>query len=73
MNPEEFYGSGEKSSLKDTQKRELIHSAYWRGIGLAKDLGCPETTAADNRALELAFVDGFIRTRETQKNGGVQA
>lgn len=64
MNLEELYEVGEKSSLKDVQKRDLLHAAYWHGVNLAKLCGCPETGPADNRALELAFLQGFTESRD---------
>ena len=67
MNPEEFYEPRERSALRDPQKRALIHSAYWHGVDLAKTHGCPQTTPADNRALELALLKGFLESRDYRK------
>lgn len=71
MNPEEFYEPGDRSSLRDPQKRALIHSGYWHGVDLAKVHGCPELTPADERALELAVRRGFLENRKYHE--GVQA
>jgi len=64
MNLTEFYEPGEKSSLADKERRELIHCAYWVGVGLSKHFGSVKTSPADNRALELAFLEGFLSNKE---------
>jgi len=56
----QFYEVGEKSSLPEKTRREILHSAYWIGVGLSKHFGPLKTSAADNRALELAFIEGFL-------------
>jgi len=56
----ELYEIGEKSSLEDKVRRELLHCAYWTGVGLSKHFGTLRTSSADNRALELAFLEGFL-------------
>jgi len=60
MNLLEFYEAGEKSALDEKQQRELVHCAYWTGVGLSKHFGSLKTSPADNRALELAFLEGFL-------------
>ena len=71
MDLEELYEPYERSALKGEQKRSLLHSAYWHGVSLAKINGVPETTSADNRALELAFLKGFEENRKYRE--GVKA
>ncbi len=56
----QLYGAYETSYLPDKTKRELIHSAYWIGVGLSKHFGSLKTSAADNRVLGLAFLQGFL-------------
>lgn len=69
MNLSDLYELGERSFLKDQQKRNLVHTAYWLGVCLAKINGCPETSAADNRVLELAFLQGFMENRKYHEEG----
>lgn len=64
MNIADLYEVGEQTALREPQKRDLIHAAYWHGVNLAKLCGCPETRAGDNRALELAFLLGFLESRK---------
>jgi len=68
MNPEtllkEVYEVGERSKLNDRQRRNLVHSAYWHGVSLAKLNGIPQTASVDNRAIELAFLKGFEENRK---------
>ena len=60
MNPKEFYEVGEKTSLEEKTQREVIHCAYWTGVGFSKHFGALKTNAADNRAIEMAFIEGFL-------------
>jgi len=64
MNLRELYEVGEQSALDDKNRRELIHCAYWTGVGLSKHFGSLRTSPADNRALEIAFLEGFLSNKE---------
>lgn len=55
---------GEKSALSGGWKNALLLAAYGFGSQVGKDFKECATMTADNRALELAFLDGFLSTRD---------
>lgn len=61
---EHYYERGEKSAMTEGFKNSILLTAYGFGSQMGHAFKEIQTNAADNRALELAFVDGFLSTRE---------
>ena len=65
---EKYYEQGETSLLTEGWKNSILLTAYGFGSQLGHAFKECATTAADNRALELAFLDGFLSTRVKVEN-----
>jgi hypothetical protein len=60
---ERYYEPGERSILAEGSKNALLLTAYGFGSQVGHAFKGSSTNSADNRALELAFLDGFLSTR----------
>jgi len=61
---ERYYERGQKSAMAEGFKNSTLLAGYGFGSQMGHAFKEILTNAADNRALELAFIDGFLSTRE---------
>jgi len=60
----EYWEQGEKSALKDLgDKMAVLVEARFYGSKFGHEFNDFSTMAVDNRALERAFLEGFLETR----------